>query len=48
MSFIIGFLLGAVGGFVAGFLVFRKNQAKINAVESETIAKVNEIKEVLK
>ena len=44
MSVIIGFLIGVVCGFVGGFLVFRKNQAKINAAEQVVKSTVDNIK----
>ena len=44
MGTIVGFLLGAVCGFVGGFLVFRKHQKKINDAEGTVKPAVDNIK----
>lgn len=33
MQFLLGLVIGAIIGFIGGFLVFRNNQKKLNAAE---------------
>lgn len=41
---LICFVVGAVGGFVAGFLVFRNNAAKISDAEKQAVDIANKFK----
>lgn len=43
-TFLGGLVVGAVAGFVAGLLVFRKHQAKLNEVEGVVKDAVKEVK----
>ena len=47
MDIVIAFIVGAVLGFIAGFLVFRKHQAKINAAEVEAKEAVDKLKDTV-
>jgi len=46
MELIIAFLVGGVIGFVGGFLVFRNNQAKMNALEAKAKEVAGEVKDI--
>lgn len=48
MSTIISFVVGTFCGFVAGFLVFRNNQKKINETESAVTTVANTTVEAVK
>ena len=48
MDLLITFFIGAVGGFTAGILVYRKHAEKLKAFEADARKKAEAVKDALR